>query len=75
MNNKKREQLRKALAALDVASNYVEGVKDEEQESFDNAPENLQYSERYAGLEYNAEQLDEAMEQIESAKGVIEGVI
>lgn len=51
MNNKRRSTLNDALKLLEEASNIVSQVLDEEQDSFDNIPENLQDSDRYSKAE------------------------
>jgi len=63
MNNKQREELRKALDILTQ-------VQEEEQEKYDNAPEGLQDSERVEKFQENADSLLEAIVIIEE---VLEG--
>lgn len=46
MNKKRRKQLEKIAAQLDVLEEQINSLRDEEQEAFDSLPENLQYSER-----------------------------
>ena len=46
MNYQRRKRLRVACSLLEEASSIVEDVRDEEQDSLDNMPENLQDSER-----------------------------
>lgn len=72
MNNKRRALLQKAIATLDSASGYVSTVLDEEQDSFDNMPENLESSDRYIKMETAIDKLEEAIEQIDSAKECLE---
>lgn len=72
MNNKRRMLLKKAIATLDSASDYVNTVLEEEQDSLGNMPENLEGSDRYVKMETAVEKLEEAIEQIDSAKECLE---
>lgn len=72
MNKRKRALLQKAINALDVASEYINTVIEDEQESLDNMPDNLNESERYSCMEEAIEQLEEAIEHIDDAKENIE---
>lgn len=47
MNNSRRKELRVAIGLLCEAQRIVENVLDEEGDSLDNVPENLQESDRY----------------------------
>ena len=51
MNNKRRAILKKSIDTLEIASNYINTVLDEEQDSLDNMPENLESSDRYVKME------------------------
>ena len=44
MNKATRSRLREIADQLAPITEYVEEVRDEEQDKFDNMPENLQYS-------------------------------
>jgi hypothetical protein len=46
MNAELRKDLVKALSLIEEAKSIIEGVKDAEQEAFDNMPEGLQNGER-----------------------------
>lgn len=72
MNNKRRAILKKAIDTLEIASNYINNVLDEEQDSLDNMPENLGSSEKYSKMEAAIEKLEDAIEQIDDAKDCIE---
>ena len=75
MNNQRREKLRKAEQALNAASEYIEDVLDEEQDSLDNIPENLQGSNRYEQMEIAVDKLNEAIDQIESVKECLDEAV
>lgn len=67
MNNARRSILRQAASLLSSASLMVSKVKDDEENSLDNMPENLQDSERCAKMEDVIELLEEAGNCIDSA--------
>ena len=67
MNRKRRASLRSAKALLTSAANIVERISDQESDSMDNVPENLQDSDRYEKMEQVSMYLEEALEHIESA--------
>lgn len=67
MNDKKRQKLSKAMSLLREAADYVNDVKDDEDDALSNMPENLQYSDRYEKMEKAVDALESAGESIESA--------
>ena len=50
MNKATRAAIEKIVNALETLGDEVESLHDDEQEKFDNAPEGLEGSERYAAL-------------------------
>lgn len=68
MNNKRRALLKKSVDALETASNYISIVLDEEQDSFNNTPENLEGSERYEKMEEAIDKLELALEYIDQSE-------
>lgn len=67
MNNGRRARLKEACALLSRALSIVTSVKEEEQDSLDNLPVNLQYGERCALMENAIDELEEAEGKIEEA--------
>lgn len=65
MNNERREQIESITGKLADLREQLEGIKDAEQEAFDNMPEGLQSSER-------GERSQEAINNLESAIYFIE---
>lgn len=63
MNKEQREQLQKAI---DIISEIAE----QEQEKYDNAPENLQDTERVEKFQEDADSLEEIRQELES---ILEG--
>ena len=68
MNKQRRIRLKQdARSYLERALIIVSSVKDEEQDSLDNYPENLQGSDRYAVSETAIDELEDAVDHIEQA--------
>lgn len=59
--------IEKIVNALEALGDEVESLRDDEQEKFDNAPEGLEGSERYAAIEAAADNLDTAHDNITEA--------
>ena len=71
MNNQKRKSLEVAVDLLNRASEIVSVVLDDELDSLENMPENLQAGEKYERMEEAVDKLDEAIEQIDRAQDCI----
>lgn len=67
MNKQRRTRLSEAHSLLGRAVSIVERAKDEEQDSFDNLPENLQSSERGEIMEEAIDELQTAIDSINDA--------
>lgn len=67
MNKQRRARLSEAHSLLGRAASIVERAKDEEQDSFDNLPENLQSSERGEIMEEAIDELQTAIDSINDA--------
>ena len=61
MNNKRRKELRKAIEIIETALDIVNQVKDEEEDSMYNYPENLQGTETYENMEVAVDTMDDAI--------------
>ena len=75
MNKLRRKSLQEIFDKLSDLREEIESIKDEEDESRENMPENLQGSERYEQSETASYNMDEAMEYISSACDSIESVL
>lgn len=64
MNKKRRSELTRAVAMIEDAARIVEDAAFEEQDSFDNLPESIAYSER-------GEQMEDAVSCLENARGLL----
>ena len=72
MNKIRRKALQEIYDKLSDLREELETIKDEEDESRENMPENLQGSERYEQSETASGNIDEAMEYLSSACDSIE---
>ncbi len=75
MDAKRRGRLGDALRLLASAATIVDSVCDKEQDCIDNYPENLQSTERFEQMEAAVDNLNDALEKIDDAKGHIESAI
>ncbi len=67
MNDKRRKRIREVVARLESCSTDLESIKDEEDETRDNIPENLQNGDRYCESEECSDKIDDAISDIRSA--------
>ena len=81
MNNTRRKTISRILTRLTEISEEIESilsdielVKDEEEESFENIPENLQESDRYQAREAAVDNLNNAYDLWQEAFESIEDV-
>ena len=82
MNNPRRKQIDKIIAEIEnlqsLLAEYtvdLSSVRDEEEESLNNMPENLQGSERYEKIEAAYENLDYAHSELESLDDTLTEII
>ena len=74
MNNNRRARIQALIDKLEGIKEDIDFIKDEEQESYDNMPENFQAGERgdkaqeaIDNLDYAYSQIDEVREYLEEA--------
>ena len=74
MNNDRRARIQALIDKLEGIKEDIDFIKDEEQESYDNMPENFQAGERgdkaqeaIDNLDYAYSQIDEVREYLEEA--------
>ena len=67
MNNKRRKELRKAIEIIETALDIVNQVKDEEEDSMYNYPENLQGTETYENMEVAVDTMDDAISNLDDS--------
>lgn len=75
MNKQRRLNLKEASSYLEKALQIVSRAKDEEQDSLDNLPENLQDSDRCTIMENAIDALEDAINNIEQASESINNAL
>lgn len=82
MNAARRKQIKAIITRLGKASDLgledlreaLEGIRDEEQEAYDNMPEALQAGERGVASEAAVSALDDVISGLEEVIGFLDGV-
>lgn len=67
MNKTRRNDIYNVITRIEMAKNALQALLDEEQDSFDNMPENLQGSMRGMESEESIDTMSEAIESLEEA--------
>ena len=75
MNKKRLSKLESIVSQLEDLRDELQEIQQEEQECYDNAPENLQSSERYEQMETNAYGLDNACDELDCVISEIRDII
>lgn len=75
MNDKRRKRLTSALDLLRRSESIIDGVLEEERDSMNNMPENLQTSDRFTAMENAVDHLEDAIQNIQDAAQCVEGAI
>lgn len=77
MNNARRQEIAGAIFSLSNAVDVIEGLRDEEQDYYDNMPESFQMGERGETaqqaincFEYALNSIEDAITNLEEAAGV-----
>lgn len=75
MNNKRRSKIREAIRFIELGKDILQRILDEEQDTLDNMPENLQCSIRAMDSEDSVNSLDDSISSIENAIALLsEGI-
>lgn len=74
MNRQRRKELEKAFDMIEQAKEIIEAVKEEEEESYENLPDNFRYGERGEEMQGYIEMMDETVGYLEDANSVIEQI-
>ena len=72
MNKEKRLKLNEGLQLLSKVISIVSDIREEEENSFNNIPDNLENTEMYSRLEEFVENLNSAVDLLEEAYELIE---
>ena len=75
MNGARRERLNGVLGLLHQAESIIDQVHDEEKDSLDNVPENLQLTDRFIAMENAVDYLEDAIENVQEATRNIESAV
>jgi hypothetical protein len=71
---KRRKKIENICNQLSALLQDIESVKEEEQDSFDNLPEGIQYSEKGEKMEEYISQMEDAISEIESVSEILEEI-
>lgn len=75
MKEKRLKVLNDCLTAIQDAHDVLDGVRDEEEEAYDNMPEGLQYSERGDLMQEAIDNLDDAVTSLDDVISYLEDAI
>lgn len=67
MNNKRRKELKKLILQLEECVLFLQSLIDEEQDTYDNIPESLQYGNKACIIEDTICSMQEACDKISEA--------
>ena len=75
MNQERRARLKHTLDALEAALDELECLQEEEEEALDNIPENLRESERASQMDYDIEEISNAVADMRLALESLEELL
>jgi len=67
MNKERRKKIANVISKLEDLNNEIDSIREEEQDTFDSIPENLQESENGQLMQEAIENLENAFSDVESA--------
>ena len=74
MNANRRKRIREAIEQIKEIYEDVDMIRDEEQDSMDSIPENLQYSQRYYDMEEYIASIEDALDSLERASDALDEI-
>lgn len=74
MNRQRRKRLTEAFEKVAEAMEILEGVVEEEKESYENLPDNFRDGSRGEEMQWHIELLEEAYDYLDDANSVIEQI-
>lgn len=74
MNKDRRKRIQEIITQLNTCSDNLSSIKDEEDFTRDNIPENLQGGEAYCVSEECSDKIDDALSDIQQAVGTLEEI-
>lgn len=75
LNDKRRNLIKGVKATLDDVESRLDVIRDDEEDSLNNMPDNLQYSDRYERLEAAVDALNDALELIDQLKDRLDDAV
>ncbi len=75
LNDKRRNLIRGVKTALEDIESRIDIIRDDEEESLDNIPENLQYGDRYERIEAAVDALNDALELVDQLQDKLDDAI
>lgn len=75
MNQARRKQIKKVIEQIELAKDKLQNVLNEEEETFDNMPENLQGSIRGDESQEAMDAMNEAIELMDEVNEVLNGLV
>lgn len=74
MNKERRSKILQVIKEIETVKNSLQNILDDEENTFDNMPENLQCSARGEESEESIECMDEAVEALNTAIEQLENI-
>jgi len=75
LNDKRRNSIREVINLLNSVESKIDVIRDAEEDSLDNMPENLQFSDRYENMERAVDSLNDALELVDQVKEKLDDAI
>lgn len=75
MNNERRKRIREVITQLNGCSSSLESIRDDEDDSRDSTPENLQNGEVYCFSEECSGKLEDAISDIQGVVENLENIV
>lgn len=72
MNDKRRKSLDEAINFLDNAKSLIEQIKEEEEETLENLPDNMKEGDKGSAMQEAIDNLDTALGSIEDASSAVD---
>lgn len=72
MNKQKRKRIGEAVTLIEQAKDIIEEVSGDEEETFENLPESLQYGERGEAMQTAVDNMQTAVGSLEEAVNSLE---
>ena len=74
MNNARRKEIYECIEELENLKQKIEYIRDDEEESYSNLPESIQYSERGDTMQENVDELEDAIGQLGDVVDILQEI-